>query len=85
MVTYKRVYIYTQPSCPACKIVKEFLNYEDIYYEEYDITKDPAAKKRMIKTHSSYSTPTVVVGKNVIRGLDLDYLERLLKEEDASQ
>jgi glutaredoxin 3 len=75
----KQVEVYTQPSCPPCQIVKEFLKHHQISYVEYDITKDANAKKRMLNTFQSYSTPTVKVGEELVIGFDLQRLERLLE------
>jgi glutaredoxin 3 len=74
----KRVTVYTQPDCPPCKIVKEFLRHHQIEFTEFDVSKDKAARNRLINDYRSYSTPTVVVDDQVISGFDLPALEKLL-------
>jgi glutaredoxin-like YruB-family protein len=74
----KRVTVYTQPDCPPCKIVKEFLRHHQIEFTEFDVSKDKAARNRLINDYQSYSTPTVVVDDQVISGFDLPALEQLL-------
>lgn len=61
--------------------MKEFLSFQKIPFDEFDITKDSDAKYRMIRQYSSYSTPTVVVAGHVIRGFNLEELEEALKTE----
>jgi len=41
----KETRVFTQPNCPNCDRVKEFLNGNGIDYVTVDITKDAAAKK----------------------------------------
>ncbi|WP_017753543.1 glutaredoxin domain-containing protein [Calidifontibacillus oryziterrae] len=82
-MTYKRIILFSQDSCSSSKIIREFLSFENILFEEYNITKDYKARETMIKEYKSYTTPTVVVGEKVIRGFQLDLLEALLKEENA--
>lgn len=74
----KTIMVYTQPDCPPCKIVKQFLDHHHIRYDETDITKDAQAKDYLINTLQSYSTPTVTVNEHTVKGFDLAALEQLL-------
>ncbi|MBA2870617.1 glutaredoxin-like YruB-family protein [Anoxybacillus calidus] len=74
----KKVTVYTQPDCPPCKVVKEFLRHHQIDFEEFDVSKDKAARNRLINVYRSYSTPTIVVGDEVVTGFDLPALEKIL-------
>jgi glutaredoxin 3 len=74
----KKVTVYTQPDCPPCKVVKEFLLHHQIDFVEFDVSKDKKARHRLINVYQSYSTPTVVVGDKVVTGFDLQTLEKLL-------
>lgn len=74
----KLVEVYTQPECPPCQIVKEFLKHNDIAFEEYDIKKDTAARNRLLHEYDSFSTPTVVVDGEVVAGFQIEKLEELL-------
>jgi glutaredoxin 3 len=74
----KTVTVYTQPDCPPCKVVKEFLRHHQIDFEEFDVSKDKAARNRLINVYRSYSTPTIVVGDEVVTGFDLQALEKIL-------
>lgn len=83
----KHVEVYTQPACPPCQVVKEFLKYYQISYVEYDISTDSKARDRMINTFQAYSTPTVKVDEELVIGFDLKALERLLElsEDETNQ
>lgn len=79
----KKVEVYTQPDCPPCKVVKQFLEHHSIPFEEYDVTKDMKARSRMINDFQSFSTPTISVDGEIVTGFDLKKLSELLniKEE----
>lgn len=35
----RKIEVYTQPDCPPCVIVKEFLKHNNVVYEEFDVKK----------------------------------------------
>lgn len=73
-----KVTVYTQNDCPPCKVVKMFLNDQKIAFTEKNITTDESARNDLIQTYQAYSTPTVVIGEDVIVGFDLEKLEHAL-------
>lgn len=76
----KRVILYSQPGCPPCYAAKQFLAARNIPFEYKDVQADPAALRELVKLNSR-STPTIVVGEEVMIGFDPDRLESLLAEE----
>lgn len=74
----KRVILYSQPGCPPCSAAKQFLTARDIPFEYKDVQADPAALRELVQLNSR-STPTIVVGEEVMIGFDPDRLESMLK------
>jgi glutaredoxin-like YruB-family protein len=74
----KRVILYSQPACPPCYAAKKFLTARNIPFEYKDVQADPAALRELVRLNSR-STPTIVVGEEVMVGFDPDRLESLLK------
>ncbi|MRX73786.1 NrdH-redoxin [Bacillus lacus] len=74
----KTVHVYTQPECPPCKIVKQFLDHHNVQYTEYDINKNQEARKKLTSVYRSYSTPTVIVNEEAVTGFNIKKLEELL-------
>nr|WP_238941822.1 glutaredoxin domain-containing protein [Bacillus sp. REN10] len=70
--------MYTQPECPPCNIVKLFLNDRKVSYEERDIASDSAFKEELQAKWKSFSTPTIIVENEIIRGFDIERLTELL-------
>jgi glutaredoxin-like YruB-family protein len=73
-----RVVIFTQPDCPPCHVVKLFLQERGVAFEERDITLDPAAVRDLTEKHNSHSTPTLVIGEEVMIGFNPERLDEIL-------
>ncbi|MGC2162017.1 MAG: glutaredoxin family protein, partial [Silvibacterium sp.] len=78
----KRVILYSQPGCPPCYAAKQFFAAHNIPFEYKDVQADPAALRELVKLNSR-STPTIVVGDEVMIGFDPDRLEALLAVEQS--
>ena len=75
----KRVLLYSQPGCPPCVAVKQFLKARQVAFEYRDVQADPAALRELVELNSR-STPTIVVGDEVMIGFDPERLDLLLAE-----
>jgi glutaredoxin len=73
----KRVRLYSQPGCPPCHAAKLFLQVREVPFEYRDVQADPVALQELLEFNSR-STPTIVVGEEVMIGFDPDRLESLL-------
>lgn len=76
----KKVVIYSQPGCPPCDWVKEYLTKRGIPFFVKDVRSDFSAQRELVGKYNSRSTPTVVVGEEVMIGFDEDRLEKMLAE-----
>jgi glutaredoxin-like YruB-family protein len=79
------IIVYTQDDCPPCKIVKMFLNEHKVAFQEKNITTNSKARDELINTYNAYSTPTVIVGEEVIVGFDLERLEKAINNNYVSE
>jgi len=75
----KRVLLYSQPGCPPCFAAKQFLKERQVAFEYKDVQADPAALQELLDLNSR-STPTIVVGNEVMIGFDPERLETLLAD-----
>lgn len=78
----KRVILYSQPGCPPCYAAKQYLSARNIPFEYKDVQSDPAALRELVKLNSR-STPTIVVGEEVMIGFDPDRLESMLQDTES--
>ncbi|NRG48438.1 glutaredoxin family protein [Bacillus sp. CRN 9] len=75
----KPIVVYTQPDCPPCEITKKFLSEYNFEFEQKNIKTDKSAMKELTEKYQSFSTPTIVIGDEVITGFDLERLKAVLE------
>ncbi|MFA5129374.1 MAG: glutaredoxin family protein [Patescibacteria group bacterium] len=73
------VTVYSTPSCPYCKLVKEFLKEKSIDFTDVNVASDANAASEMVKLSGQMGVPVIVVGTQVIVGWNKDALEETLK------
>ena len=76
----KRVLLYSQSGCPPCYAAKQFLQAHNVTFEYKDVQADPVALRELMDLNSR-STPTIVVGDEVMIGFDPERLEAMLAAE----
>ncbi|WP_079508256.1 glutaredoxin family protein [Mesobacillus jeotgali] len=72
------IIVYTQNDCPPCKIIKMFLMEFGFSFTEKNINDDETSRQELTQTYNSYSTPTIVIGEEIITGFNLDKLKEVL-------
>lgn len=77
----KRVILYSQPGCPPCFAAKRFLAARKVAFEYKDVTADSSALRELVKLKSR-TTPTIVVGDEVMIGFDPEKLEAMLVDQE---
>lgn len=77
---YPEITIYSRPWCGSVLRVKRWLDERAIPYQEIDISRDPAAARRVEELNNGYqSVPTILFdGKHVATEPSPSELERLL-------
>ena len=61
-------------------MVKAYLSERGIEFNERDVSADSAATEDLVVKYQSRSTPTLVIGEEVMIGFDPDRLNQLLAE-----
>jgi glutaredoxin-like YruB-family protein len=77
-IAEKKIVVFSQPGCPSCQALKAYLTGKGIAYEDHDVSSDPAAAQELVQKYGSRSTPTVVVGDEVMIGFKPERLDQLL-------
>jgi len=63
-----------------CRVVKAYLSERGVEFEERDVSSDSAAVEDLVERYQSRSTPTLVIGEEVMIGFDPDRLNQLLAQ-----
>lgn len=70
--------IYSTPTCPYCKLAKEYLSSKGINYQDFDVSQNKQALDEMIKLSGQMGVPTIVINGQIIVGFDKARIEELL-------
>ena len=70
--------VYSTPTCPYCRMAKDYLSSRGASYAEVDVSGDKAAAAEMTKLSGQMGVPVVVIDGNVIVGFDQAKIDSLL-------
>jgi glutaredoxin-like YruB-family protein len=79
------VKIYTTPTCPYCKLTKDFFKENGIEYTEVDVAADSAAANEMVKLSGQMGVPVIDIDGQIIVGWNKSALEEALGLKQKSK
>jgi len=75
------VKVYSVPTCPYCKQVKEFLKEKGIPFEDIDVSESREKAQEMIDKSGQMGVPVIEIGGELILGFDKDKIEEALNKK----
>ncbi len=69
-----KVIVYSTPTCPYCKMVKQYFDENDVAYEDIDVSKDEKAAEDMVRKSGQMGVPVIDVHGQIIVGFDKEEL-----------
>ena len=73
-----KVKVYSTPTCPWCRRVKEYLTQNRIRFEDADVSTDRAAAEEMIKKSGQMGVPVTEIDGELVVGFDKPTLDKKL-------
>ena len=73
------VKIYTTPTCPYCKLAKEFMTQNNIAFQELDVYKEPQALDEMVSKSGQLGVPVLDIDGKIVVGFNRKRLAEILK------
>ncbi|MBN2119496.1 MAG: glutaredoxin family protein [Candidatus Omnitrophica bacterium] len=70
--------IYSMPTCPYCKMAKEYLSSKGISFRDIDVSADHDALEEMIKISGQMGVPVIVSGDKVVTGFDKSGIDSVI-------
>lgn len=64
------VKLYSTPTCPYCRMAKDFLEKEGVPFTVVDVSEDEQAAREMVDKSGQMGVPVMEVGETVIVGFD---------------
>ena len=74
----KKIIIYSSPTCPYCKMLKEFLRTKNIEFTDYNVVDDNEKAKEMIDKSGQMGVPVIDIDGKLIIGFDQEAINREL-------
>ncbi|MFH1835230.1 MAG: glutaredoxin domain-containing protein [Methanobacteriota archaeon] len=74
----KKVMVYSTPTCPWCKKIKEYLGGKGIVYEDLDVAGNQEAAQEMIKKSGQMGVPVIDIEGKIIIGFDQKAIDEAL-------
>jgi len=74
----KKVIIYSTPTCPYCKQVKEYFKEKAIEYKDIDVANDSTKAQEMIDKSGQMGVPVADIEGEIIIGFDKAKIDQTL-------
>ena len=75
----KKIVIYSTPTCPYCRMAKDFLKEKKVEFEDINVAEDEEAASIIVEKTGQYGVPVIQIGEEYVIGFDKDRIEELLK------
>lgn len=76
-----KVKVYSTPTCPWCHKAKEYLEENNIEFEDINVAEDQEAAKEMMDKSGQMGVPVLDVNGEIIVGFDKEAIDKALKKE----
>ena len=74
----KKVLVYSTPTCPYCKRVKDYLTRKGASFSDYNVAEDREKAKEMIDKSKQMGVPVIIIDDDVVVGFNQAKLDSLL-------
>ena len=78
MVDTKSITVYSTPTCPYCRQVKDFLKEKGVDFTDHNVASDVDARNLMVQKSGQLGVPVIDVDGAVLVGFNRNRLEELL-------
>ncbi len=73
-----RVILYTTPSCPWCRRLKQYLKMLKIKYHDIDVSKNPKIAEELVRRTGQTGVPQAEINGKMVVGFDKPKIDKLL-------
>ena len=70
--------IYGTPTCPYCKMAKEFFKEKKIKFQDIDVSSNSKSAKEMQKISGQSAVPVIDINGKILVGFDREKIETAL-------
>jgi glutaredoxin 3 len=73
-----KIKVYTTPTCPWCRMLKDYLAERKIEFENIDVSADRKAADEMVEKSGQMGVPQIEINGKMIVGFNRDAIEEEL-------
>ena len=70
--------VYSTPTCPYCKMAKQFLAENNVQFEDIDVSVNQNAAQEMIQKSGQMGVPVLDIDGQIVVGFDKGKIKQLL-------
>ena len=70
--------VYSTPTCPYCRQVKDYLTEKAVAFTDYNVASNAEARNAMVQKSGQLGVPVIDVDGTVVVGFNRAKLEELL-------
>ena len=74
----KKVTVYSTPTCPYCRMAKDYLTKKKVDFTDYDVASDKEKAQEMVKKSGQMGVPVIFVDDKMVIGFNQAELDKLL-------
>ena len=71
-----KVTIYSTPTCPYCRMAKEYLKNKGIAFTDIDVSSSRERAQEMIDKSGQMGAPVIIIDDKCITGFDKEALDK---------
>ncbi len=72
--------VFTTPSCPYCKKIKDWLDENSYDYDEFNVAEDKEKAREMIQRTGKRGVPQTFIGDTEVIGFQPDKIQEAIEE-----
>ena len=72
------VTVYSTPTCPYCKMAKEYLTEKKIEYNDVNVAENHEAAHQMVEKSGQMGVPQIEINGRIIVGFDKEAIDKEL-------
>lgn len=71
--------VYSTPSCPWCKVAKNYLASKHVAFEDVDVSRDREAAMEMVQKSGQRGVPVIDINGKIVVGFDQATIDNLIR------
>ena len=75
-----QIKVYSTPTCPWCRMLKDFLREKKVVFEDIDVSTNADAARDMVAKSGQRGVPQTEINGKLIVGFDQAAIEEELKK-----